>query len=493
MEGSRDLGETARRRVRQINMGRDEMNLAEFPLATLADRAPRGCKTLVFEDQIRDRGQGQDVARRLTISASDRYGLPTARDEEVILGLVQLSKAQHFGNRCVPFSRYQLVRLLGWRDEGRSYIRLEESLKRWIGVTLYYENAWRDNCHKRWVNAHFHLLDGLVIGRRPTVTSRPGKRKKASPESSFTWNEIVFRSFQSGYLKKLDMDFYRTLKSSVAKRIYRFLDKRFYFSRQWQQGLRRFACEHVGLSRSYDASQLKRRLNPAIRELEDAGYLEPLPLGERYRRIEPGEWDVVFVHAAKASRTSVGLPDVSALEARLVDRGVTVVSAARLVRKYPSDRIEAKLATFDKLVAKQDKKISRNAAGYLVQSIRDDYLSPDDRHCRRLGSMGRRSMVDSGLTVKDNRRPSLESDLSPAEQTLLRNHLSRLSMDELGELEAEAMKAAPRLLTQSYARAKASGSRNLIGEYRQCLLEHHLRKVLGLGRGRASNGHVHRK
>ena len=72
------------------------MNLAEFPLTTLADRAPRGCKTLVFEDRIWDRGSRQERVRRLTISASDKYGLPTAMDDEVILGLVQLSKADGF-------------------------------------------------------------------------------------------------------------------------------------------------------------------------------------------------------------------------------------------------------------------------------------------------------------------------------------------------------------------------------------------------------------
>ena len=113
-------------------------------MATLADRAPRGCKTLVFEDRIWDRGQISSVSGGLTISASDKFGLPTALDDEVILGLVQLSKATDFADRRVQFSRYQLVHLLGWRDEGRSYRRLEESLKRWLGVTLYYENAWWD-------------------------------------------------------------------------------------------------------------------------------------------------------------------------------------------------------------------------------------------------------------------------------------------------------------------------------------------------------------
>jgi hypothetical protein len=138
----RSTPETLLAAAHLTTMGRDEMNLAEFPLATLADRAPRGCKTLVFEDCIWDRGQAQQLVRRLTIAASDKYGLPTAVDDEVILGLVQVSKAAGFAQRRVRFSRYQLIRILGWRDEGRSYRRLEHSLKRWLGVTLYYENAW---------------------------------------------------------------------------------------------------------------------------------------------------------------------------------------------------------------------------------------------------------------------------------------------------------------------------------------------------------------
>lgn len=213
-------------------MGRDELNLAEFPLATLADKAPRGCKTLTFGDRIWDRSQRKHVARRLTITASDKYGLPTALDDDVILGLVQLSKAADFTDRCVRFSRYQLIRLLGWGDEGKSYSRLETSLKRWLGVTLYYENAWWDRSRKKWVDAHFHLLDNLVLYRRPGRMTRAGLGSKEATLSAFTWNDIVFRSFQDGYLKQLDVELYRRLHRRTAKRMYRFLDKRFHFSNQ---------------------------------------------------------------------------------------------------------------------------------------------------------------------------------------------------------------------------------------------------------------------
>ena len=203
-----------------------------------------------------DQGQSQKRIRRLTISASDKYGLPTAVDDEVILGLLQVSMAAGFADRRVRFSRYQLIQLLGWRDEGRSYRRLERSLKRWLGVTLYYENAWWDKAQKRWADAHFHLLDDLILYRR--MNPHVGVRVKSGEAalSSFTWNEIVFCSFQAGFLKKLDLDFYRSLKLATAKRMYRFLDKRFHFSSRLRFKLPVFACEHLGLSRSYDVGQL---------------------------------------------------------------------------------------------------------------------------------------------------------------------------------------------------------------------------------------------
>ena len=40
-----------------MEIGRDEMNLADFPLAVLASRAPKGIDSLVFEDTVWDKGR----------------------------------------------------------------------------------------------------------------------------------------------------------------------------------------------------------------------------------------------------------------------------------------------------------------------------------------------------------------------------------------------------------------------------------------------------
>ena len=43
--------------------GRDEMNLAEFPLCALSHRLPSGVKTLHFEDQIWDQSRNDHITR----------------------------------------------------------------------------------------------------------------------------------------------------------------------------------------------------------------------------------------------------------------------------------------------------------------------------------------------------------------------------------------------------------------------------------------------
>src|SRR5512135_960616 len=223
--------------------GRDEMNLAEFPIALLSERAPKGKNTIIYRD-------GEGV---LTIAGSDAYGLPTAADSDVIVGLIQLTKeANGFTAPIVAFTRYGLLDLLGWPKDGPNYRRLEDGLKRWASVTLNYEKAWWDNQKKSRIDATFHILESVIIAE--VAFSRRRERDSGQhplPLSSFTWNKTFFESCRAGNLKRLDLETYFSLKSAVSKQMYRFLDKRFYQRPSWAFDLREFACEHVGLGRNY--------------------------------------------------------------------------------------------------------------------------------------------------------------------------------------------------------------------------------------------------
>jgi hypothetical protein len=376
---------------------KDELNLAEFPIAALTDRVPNGQTTLVFEDKL-ERRDHPPIVRRLTIMGTVKHGLPTSTDDEVLVGLIQLTKRRsNFTNAKVPFSRYELIELLGWPQSGASYRRIEEALNRWVGVVLMYENAWWDNTAKSWVDENFHVLDNVTLydkerrkragkSGKPNAKAATGRRPKKTgsegdplPLSSFRWNEVIFESFQSGNLKQLDLEFYLRLRLPTTKRMFRFLDKRFYRRTILDFDLRTLACEHIGMSRSYAPTELKRRLKPALEELEQLGFLEPLDAEERYSWVSRGCWRIILIRSqAEEEQTTPPETEASLLIEALVARGVTQKIAASLVTKHPHGRLKAKLEVFDWLVKNEDKRVGKNPAGYLVASIRADYQAPGE-------------------------------------------------------------------------------------------------------------------
>lgn len=273
------------------DLGRDEMNLAEYPLGFLTDRVTAGCKTLVYEGQ-----QG-----KLTISGSDAYGLPTAPDTDVLIGLIYLTKLRtNFTSPTVTFTRHELLMSIGWPNRGQYYSRLQESLTRWVGVTLNFQGGWWDNAIRCRVDASFHILDDVTIFDEE-VKRTLRARQQPLPLSSFTWGKRFFASCQADNLKRLDLGVYFGLRSAVSKQLYRFLDKRFHQKPDLTFDLPVLAFEHVGLSRGYTPAKIKEKLRPAIDELEGIGFLAPMTTAERFVSTSRGHWRIRLRRAAKVA------------------------------------------------------------------------------------------------------------------------------------------------------------------------------------------------
>ena len=419
-------------------IGRDEMNLAEFPIALLADYAPGGKKTLYFED-----GHG-----RLTVTGSDAYGLPTAIDTDVIVALVYLTKLRNnFRDVKVNFSKYEIINLLNWGDEGKSYRRLEESLHRWSGVLLVFDKCWWNNKAKKYVTANMHILESVVFAE-PAGRKRDGQ--SSLPLSTFTWNKTFIESCQADNLRQLDLDEYFSLKSAVAKRLYRFLGKRFYLRRDWTFDLHEIAFDRVGLSRNYaDAYKIKEKLQPAIEELEKIGFLRPLSRDDRYTRVDRGEWTIRLTRQSPALVTSPpsaatqAEPEPPRLVTELVNRGVTKVTAAELAQRHPAALIEAKLEVFDWMVDKHDKRVEKSPAGYLVQAIKNDYAAPKGfvskaERQRRQEAKQAKERQDA----EERRRKHEQEARDQALRKRVNAYLKQLDPAEREALEAEALAAA---------------------------------------------------
>ena len=75
-------------------------------------------------------------------------------------------------------------------------------------------------------------------------------------------------------MKKFYFDFFLDLQSSVSKRLYRFLDKLFWYRSVVEINLFTLSHEKVGVSRNYQyASSLRQQLDPALDELIEKDFI----------------------------------------------------------------------------------------------------------------------------------------------------------------------------------------------------------------------------
>jgi len=382
-----------------------------------------------------------------------------------------LTRQARFATPRINFSKYELIQILGWRQEGKSYQRIDESLKRWLGVTLYYEKAWWNKQAACWIDAGFHLIEQISLARKRTAHVAQGA--SAEPAiSSFTWNAVVFQSFQAGYIKQLDMDLYRQLNGSIAKRMFRFLDKRFYHRATWDFPLVEFACEHIGVSRSYDAAQLKRRLLPAIKELERVGFLKPMPAELRFVRIGRGNWRAFFAKLPKRAKPSEPAQEQVSLQPQLISRGVTSRVAAQIVSEHRPESIEDKLAAFDALLAAKDSRVSRNPAGYLVSSIRKNYATPRGLTKPVPQTSG------PGCGASQRRHSRVVTPPNTVDTERVEAYLKTLSKEELARISQQAEQHAPAFLKECRERGIASGNSTLQKTFQASTLRFYVLRIL---------------
>ena len=411
--------------------GKDEMNLAEFPVTGISDRYLDGKKTVVLQDKVWDREHKAMLPREMAISGSDRYGLPTAKDDDILLACVQLSSMADFESREVHFSRFALLKLLKWEDSTRNYKRIHTSLRRWLGVTIYSNRAFYDHANKSWVNRDFGIFDNLYVYEREGLST---------PQPSwFVWNEVLYNSFQSGYLKTLDWELYCQLKNPVAKRLYRLLDKRFYRNQQCVMNLHDLAFNRIRMSSNYNTSQIKRSLQKGIDELEAFWDLKSNP--NRFKKTAEGKWEVVFEKHSRTKKSALN-PQEQALRLRSVNPKI----AKELAGKYSKQKIDHAIKIYD------SQKYKTHSPGYLVTCIKQE-----------------------AQFTQTNETEKLQSKESLAERKF-DLYWKKLSSLKKQQFEAQALKTTDQTKRQGYERMKEQGGlvfdlyrRMILVEYFSCM------------------------
>jgi hypothetical protein len=241
--------------------GKDEMNLSVLPIARLGSSDKR--TKLEYYGTFAENGEQKDMVWIVEGGAS---GLPTELAERVLIALLFIGSKENFKNRKMTFTVYRVLKTMGLTINPRNYREIEKALKRLVAVTVFTDQAWYNHERKTRITANrgFHIIDEYYLHYEEGADE--------GEESFVIWGSRMWSSIQAGYLKYLDLDFYYSISTPLARRMFRFLDKVMAYQDTYQIDIFALANK-LGMTPYEYSSHLKRPLKKAAEDLVKRGWL----------------------------------------------------------------------------------------------------------------------------------------------------------------------------------------------------------------------------
>lgn len=337
-----------------------EGNFEEHPLFRMSSQE-RMAKAYSYE-WAHEAEDGLLLKKRWTVVPSGQYGAPGPADQDVFVGVMELV-ALRGGlpeNGQIDFSLNELLKVLRKSRGGKSYEALKESLLRIAFTGIESQNSFYSASMKSYIEDTFRIWDV----RFADYTASSGS---SVSRHTLKFHEVFVNNYFAHYLKNLDTKLYWSLKSPIAKRLYRLIDQKRGQGRFWGQDLFELSRQ-IPLAGSYKySSKVKEKLRSPHSELEDAGFLQSVSY-QGGRAI----YEVTEEYSRQRSVREVyrnSPQQIFAIE-RLISEGIRGDVAQSLVEE---SGVEHCLHYAEALPNQQGLS---NPAGWLIEAIRKGYELP---------------------------------------------------------------------------------------------------------------------
>ncbi|QDV81020.1 replication initiator protein A [Botrimarina mediterranea] len=428
-----------------LRSGRDEMNLLEHSISSAGTQVDRKTTSLLFESQATDPETGEPVEQSWEVTFSGKFGRPTATDDDVFVALMKVTHEQDFASPHVEFTSYQLIRILGWPDSGPSYKAIDNALNRLCGVRVVAKNYWYDNKAKLWVDRKFGVIDDVFLYERAKYDRAKRKAKElgeSNPKSWLRWSDVMQESFAAGYIRKLDIEVYRDIENPVARKLYRYLGKHFWKKRQHRIELAELAVEKLGYKQETALRELRRRLAPAIAELEAKGIYG---LSHEFKS-SYGKCQVLFTQTKKTD-AKPSKPE-HPLVAKLRAIGVFEADARAATTTHSEQRILEDIEDVE-FRAKQGQ-VRASKAGLLSKLLKEETPARPEGFVSSFEKSRQRKLVAEKRAAEQ--RAEAERQAAEAERIARQGEAFDLFYRELGSEAAQAEFAREAIAANTFYR-----------------------------------------
>jgi hypothetical protein len=299
-----------------------EMNLAEFPLAFLTTKIPKGTDALEYQDTIVGK-DGKEIQRRWKIYPHPKYGFPSPSTQATLFELFQIWAQSNFDSPIIHFgSVYELIRRRGLaQDDKRTYERIRRDLNLLVGVTIEAKDAFWDNEKKAYVDQTFHLFEMVRFYRKDGTSQSQQSAPRAYIEASKTlWGSIEASGLIT--LKHVDPEFFRSL-SPIQQRLALYLGKMLYAAMEHRRDVQQLARQLPILAKN--SWHIKEEMTKACDGLLEKGF--PYLTAYRYERARDGRREnIIFqrhpVRGEKKEASGGGAPQLPQKEPQNSGSGI---------------------------------------------------------------------------------------------------------------------------------------------------------------------------
>ena len=396
---------------------RSEVNFLVLPFFAIWDKDVRR-RTKTEYTAVVERGN-KKLEISWSVFSNPEFGYPGPFDKSVHKAIEQIINGLPFPIQnpisIGPF--YSLCKRMEIDSGGAQYRKIKEALQRITFTGIVSKNALYSGKTKQWIEDSFHLYDRVVFKGMEMPNGE-------TADTNYVYlNSWYLDNINAYYVKPVDWEYYRTLGTPVCQRLYELLSVKFYglLMNNGEFILYKYStlCDLLPIARQNFASNAKKVLEPAHEKLQETGFFEKWSWEDGSGQNEEKDWLIRYYPGRRAKkeikRYGVGeqlefeLPPPNEAEGpideselstadseiseELMQRGITISSARKLVRDYSVDQIYKQIQIFDWLKETESQSIVTNAPGFLRKSIEENYQPPDG-YITHLDKQTRRQEVE---------------------------------------------------------------------------------------------------
>jgi len=244
-----------------------EKNLLRLPIFTYSKEKIHKAEKIevIFESK--------NVKRSWTVIPSLVYGLPGPFDEMIFMAINKIisEKPKPINNPVDVGSLKSIAKLIGYDVSGHSLKLIKNSIKRIKSINLLSETIYFDATTKKFITDMFNIIDRVMF--QGELDDYNEKIK-----STYIWlNSVYLKNINAGYVAEIDYNVYFSLKSFIARGIYKTLTPLFSINNNLPFKISyKKLIQRIQITEKKYLSDIKVQLQQAHKELIEIGIFKKI-------------------------------------------------------------------------------------------------------------------------------------------------------------------------------------------------------------------------